>query len=214
MNATLRSRGVSGLLLPRVWCVLVFAALPGLGCAVLNHNLRAVEPGAFYRSGQMPAGTLARTLRRHGIRTVISLRGAAPGEDWFRDEQAACAAQGVAHHSLGWSKNALPDPESLHVFMDLCRESEAPVLVHCQGGVHRSGVASAIFVLLHDGSISDAREELGLFFGGAPIGRLLDLYEGSGLTFADWASREFPRIYERETGGASLPCPRVPCREV
>jgi len=205
MNTTLRSRGVSGLLPARVWCALAFAALAGSGCAVFNHNLRAVEPGAFYRSGQMPSGTLARTLCRHGIRTVISLRGAAPGEDWFRNEQAACAAQGVAHHSLGWSKSALPDPESLHVFMDLCRESEGPVLVHCQGGVHRSGVASAVFVLLHDGPISNARGELGLLFGDAPIGRLLDLYEGSGLSFADWASREYPGIYEKEAGGASLP---------
>jgi protein tyrosine phosphatase (PTP) superfamily phosphohydrolase (DUF442 family) len=194
MNGTRRLHSVPSSLLLRFWCVLALVALGGPGCALFNHNLRAVAPGAFYRSGQMPAGTLARTLRRHGIRTVISLRGAAPEEAWFQEEQAACAAQKVARHSLGWSKDALPDPESLRMFMDLCRDSEGPVLVHCQGGVHRSGVASAVYVLLHDGSMAEARQQLGLFFNDAPIGRLLDLYEDSDLTFTEWVEREYPRL--------------------
>ena len=195
MDESRRVRRATSTGLVRPWCVLALIVLGGgPGCVVFNHNMRAVESGAFYRSGQMPAGALGRTLRRHGIRTVISLRGAAPEEKWFREEHAACAEQGVAHHSLGWSKNDPPEPKSLRLFIDLCRESEGPILVHCQGGVHRSGVASAVYVLLHDGSMTEARQQLGLFFNDAPIGRLLDLYEGSDLTFTEWVEQEYPHL--------------------
>ena len=37
-------------------------------CAHLNGNLQTVEPGAYYRSGQMDATTLDITIRRHGSR--------------------------------------------------------------------------------------------------------------------------------------------------
>ena len=43
-------------------------------------NFGALEPGRVYRSGQMPAGDLAATVRGRRIRTVLNLRGVEPGQ--------------------------------------------------------------------------------------------------------------------------------------
>ena len=43
-------------------------------------------------------------------------------------------------------------------------------------------------------SVEDARKEFGLFFIDAPIGELLDLYDGS-KPFEKWAREDYPRIY-------------------
>ncbi|HIJ64490.1 MAG TPA: hypothetical protein HPP77_00960 [Candidatus Hydrogenedentes bacterium] len=171
-----------------------------LGCARLADNFRTVDDGSFYRSGQMPASRLARIIRKHNIRAVINLRGNQPGEEWYREEKAACDALGVAYMDLGWSMRRLPSPESLAQFIAWCSESDRPTLVHCQAGIHRAGVASACYVLLEGGSLDSAREELGLFFFDAPIGQVLDLYEGSPVPFREWVLTVYPELYGEFSG--------------
>ena len=167
-----------------------------LGCAHLADNFQVVEQGRFYRSGQMSDRELGAAFRKYDIRTVLNLRGVHPEEAWYRQEVAACAAGGVAHVDLAWSKNHLPEPASLARFVALCSQAETPILVHCQGGTHRTGVASACYVIDRGGSVDAARDQLGILFGNAPIGRLLDLYEGSALPFSQWVEEVYPGLYE------------------
>ncbi|MDX9975420.1 MAG: tyrosine-protein phosphatase [FCB group bacterium] len=163
-------------------------------CAVLD-NFRAVEAGQFYRSGQMESGALTRTLKAFDIRTVVNLRGVNPEERWYQEEIAACEKAGVTHHDLPWSKNRLPEPASLATFVDICETADRPILVHCQGGTHRSGAASACYVLLNGGSVEDARKQFGLFFNDAYVGTIIDLYDGSELGFAEWVRTVYPSVY-------------------
>lgn len=165
-------------------------------CVYLDHNFRAVEPGAFYRSGQMPDHRLGQFVNSHGIRTVVNLRGAWPGQDWYDEERALCAALGVAHHDLDWSMKTLPAPASLARLVEILESAERPVLVHCQGGTHRAAIASSTYRLLNGESLEDARGEIGLFFNDAPIGRLLDLYEEDGGDFRTWVVERYPGVYE------------------
>ncbi len=178
--------------IPILFLVLAYAAQ---GCTYLNANFRAVDDGRLYRSGQMHADALERRIEDHDIQTVISLRSASPDEAWYHDELAVCDALGVAHYSLGWSKNRLPTPESLQEFIRLLEESNGAVLAHCQGGVHRTSIAAAVYVLLRGGGIADARAQLAPGFDNAPIGRLLELYAGSEEPFADWAADTYPQLY-------------------
>lgn len=184
--------------------LLVFTALLGLlpGCALLN-NFHAVEAGQFYRSGQMEARTLTRTLEQYDILTVVNLRGVNPEESWYQEEVAACADAGVTHRDLPWSKNKLPEPESLAEFVSICETAERPILVHCQGGTHRSGAASACYVLLAGGTVEDARKQFGLFFDDAYIGTIVDLYEGSAMGFAEWVREVYPTVYATVPPSAS-----------
>ena len=66
-----------------------------IGWNQLTFNFAIPQPGRLYRSGQMHPGILAHTLRKHGIRTVVNLRGPNHREAWYRDELAATLAAGA-----------------------------------------------------------------------------------------------------------------------
>ncbi len=180
---------------PLRWFLSLMLPAAFTGCAHLNGNLQTVEPGAYYRSGQMDATTLDITIRRHGIKTVVNLRGESPHESWYRDERALCTSLGVAHHDLDWTMSRPPDPDSLQAFASLVRAAEKPLLVHCQGGVHRAAVAAACYRLLQGEAVQEVRDELGLFFNDAPIGQLLDLYQHSADPFDRWLAHDYPFQY-------------------
>jgi protein tyrosine/serine phosphatase len=166
---------------------------------LVHDNFRVVDPGRFYRSGQMSAARLERVIARYGVRTVINLRGAAPPEAWYREEVAVCHTLGVAHHDLAWSMDTLPDPDSLAQFVSWCEHAEKPILAHCQGGTHRGGVGAAVYLLTQGATVEEARLQFGPFFHNAPIGILLDLYatdeHDASLPFAEWLRTRYPAIY-------------------
>ena len=182
--------------LARAFTVLALLVGLGSGCLCVRANLRAVEPNAFYRSGQLSPAALQRIVKRRGIRTVINLRGATPHESWYREERDRCAALGIAHHDFSWSRGELPPPGSLAAYMHTLDAAERPVLVHCNGGTHRAAVAAACHLLSQGAPIEQAREQLGLFFNDAPIGGLLDLYEGSPMAFRAWVTEVYPSRYK------------------
>ena len=157
------------------------------------------ENGHAARELLLPAAYLKHVITRYSVRTVINLRGPAPNEAWYRGEVATCQALGVTHHDLAWMMSALPPPDSLAQFVAWCEHAEKPILVHCQGGVHRSGVGAAVYLLMTGATVEEARTQFGLFFNNAPIGKLLDLYEtdehGAGLPFAEWVRTRYPAIY-------------------
>ena len=168
-------------------------AMPG--CAYLNGNFRAVEEGRLYRSGQLNPAALERRIEEHSIREVVSLRNPDPGEWWYVMEIRVCEDLGVTRYDIPWSMRRLPEPQSLERLIGIFMRAAGPQLVHCQGGVHRSAVASAIYLLLHGASLEQARGQLGLFFNDAPIGQLLDLYEGSEKPFRQWVVEDYPHLY-------------------
>jgi len=160
-----------------------------------GHNWRTVEKGAFYGSRQMSGRAFDATFKKRGIRTVLNMRGHNPGSPWYDEEVAACQKMGVKLENFSWSKNSLPEPESLKRFVEVIETGEKPFLAHCQGGTHRTGVAAACYVLLKGGSTADARKQFGPMFNDAPIGQLIDLYEGSTMPFAQWVREVYPGRY-------------------
>jgi len=169
-------------------------------CIHLNGNFQTVEPDRLYRSGQLHPEAFARRMDEFGIRRVITLRAADPNGEWYHAEAAICDARGADFYALGWSMERLPEPASLMQYLHLLKTAPGPILVHCHGGVHRAAIASAVYVLAHGGTIEDARAQIGPGFRGAPIGRLLELYEASsGAPFEEWVRDEYPALYARET---------------
>lgn len=192
--------------------------LVGLAAALLTgpaiyyfpmYNFRTVEEGSFYGSRQMGGRALESAIEERGIRTVINLRGENPGSDWYDEEAAACARAGVTLVNLGWSQGSLPEPASLARFVEVVESGEGPFLAHCAGGTHRTGVAAAVYLLLKGESVETARKQFRLGFNDAPIGQLLDLYEGSPLPFKQWVMEVYPRVYAeskaKQSGGAIEP---------
>jgi protein tyrosine phosphatase (PTP) superfamily phosphohydrolase (DUF442 family) len=162
----------------------------------VNHNWRTVEEGVLYGSRQMSGPALERTFAEHGIHTVVNLRSANPGSDWYDEQAATCEANGVRMVDISWSSRQLPSPDSLLEYLDLLDEGAGPILVHCAGGTHRTGVAAAAYLLHHGATPERAREEFKIGFNDAAIGELVTLYERSQLPFRDWVEQIYPAVYE------------------
>lgn len=154
--------------------ILIVLALPGalglwIAAVRITGNFHVVVKGAFYRSAQLSPDQLAETIKEYGIRTVINLRGANPGHKWYEQEIATCRRLHVVHVDLSMSADKEPDPEMISRLIVYMRESPKPILVHCDGGADRSGLASALYLLVvrHE-KTSEASAELSIWYGHVP----------------------------------------------
>src|SRR5437868_1776456 len=130
----------------------VVGSLLSIAVMLLNlfvgNNLHTVVSGQIYRASQMSGRALERTIQRLGIRTVINLRGPCPDMDWYRDECQATHRQGISQEDLPFSAGHLPPVPEIHQFVEVLDRTEYPILFHCYRGVDRTGLASALALLL------------------------------------------------------------------
>jgi len=111
-----------------------------------TNNFHAVIEGEVYRAGQMSSNDLARCIRRHGIRSVINLRGEHPREAWYRDEREAARALNVAYRSLALSARHPASRAEMQTLDKWFVQLPKPILIHCDGGADRTAMASAIYL--------------------------------------------------------------------
>ena len=158
------------LLVAALMPVLIAALMGGwAGLLQLNGNIHTVEPGVLYRSAQLDGPALEALIRRDRIATVLNLRGAAPGSLWYEREVAATAAAGAGHLDLGLSANRQPDGNTLAQLIEILRTAPKPLLIHCNSGADRSGLAAALFELLDaHKSPREAAEQLSFRYGHFP----------------------------------------------
>jgi protein tyrosine/serine phosphatase len=151
---------------------LVLVASPPLGWVAflqLTGNVHTVEPHLLYRSAQLSADDLEALVRREGIVTVLNLRGAAPGEPWYVEELRATAAAGAQHLDLAMSANQQPDEKALQRLIEILHTAPKPLLVHCNKGADRAGLAAAIYELLDaNKSPAEAARQLSFRYGHFP----------------------------------------------
>lgn len=171
-----------------------------------NGLLRLVLPNrhrvaaGVWRSGQ-PNPWQLRAFARAGGRTVVSLRagryfGALPLEI------EASARLGLAFHVAPLRARGLPKPEQIVAFDALLRQVERPVLMHCNSGCDRTGLAAALYLMLIEGcDVARARRQLSLRYGHrqrSPAGILdafLEAYQRDAAArpqgLLDWATTRY-----------------------
>src|SRR5262245_54910481 len=149
-------------------------AVAGLALAVALHwghiflfgNFREVVPGQVYRTGQLSECRLEEVIRRHGIRTVLNLRGPCPSAGWYQAEAAAAARGGASLEDVPLSATRLPSMAGIRQLVEALDRSEYPVLIHCHQGADRTGLAVAAYFLLRtEAPLAEGRRHLGLATG-------------------------------------------------
>ena len=160
-----------------------------------------VVPGRLYRSGHPTPRQITAAIRRHGIRTVINLRGRTHnGADALMRE--ACARLGVTFIDAGFGSREAPYRDRVLRLAETFTGMQEPALVHCKSGADRAGIASAIFLLVHGASVQDAMRQLSLRFGHVRQSKtgVLDAFlwqyarEGeSRKPFLDWVRDDYDR---------------------
>ncbi len=132
-------------------------------------NFHSVADGVLYRSAQLSKSELKAVVRQYGIRSVLNLRGAHPGERWYDDELAAAGESGVAHYDYALSAKRFVTGRQVAEILDIVRRAPKPLLVHCKSGADRAGLVSALYRYAEGGaSVDDADRQLSLVYGHFP----------------------------------------------
>lgn len=161
----------------------VLAALGAIGilggaCAAyagflqVTGNFHSVIDGQIYRSAQPTSAELASYIQRHGIKTVINLRGTHPGSAWYDDEVTTAESLGVRHIDFGMSARKAVSPEKAQRLVELMASAPKPILIHCLSGSDRSGLAAALYVRKIAGlDEAQADGQLSFYYGhvGIPV---------------------------------------------
>jgi protein tyrosine/serine phosphatase len=129
------------------------------GCGVTMVVDRAADgTPILVRSPQPDEDDLRALAEEHGVRTVVNLRGEPdPETGWFQEERRGVEAIGARWVQLRVSGGAAPEPATVGAFCDLIEDpANWPVLVHCQGGVHRTGLLGALYRIQYQGWSAEA----------------------------------------------------------
>jgi protein tyrosine phosphatase (PTP) superfamily phosphohydrolase (DUF442 family) len=149
---------------------------------LFHGNFHTVIPNEVYRSAQLSPEALKRRIKEFGLRSVINLRTNEKTRSWLKGEQEVSDVHGVDLHLIRLSV-FMPPRGTLQELVRLLNTAKRPLLLHCEMGVERSGIASAISVLLSGKTIAEARKQFSLAYGFVPLickpdlPKVLDGYE-------------------------------------
>lgn len=156
-------------------------------------NYHTVLQGELYRSGQMGVKRLLAHAARDPLATVINLR---PETDqaWHTAERAACTSAGIAYIDFPLAGDRAPTPEAMSALVEIMRTAPRPLLIHCEHGADRTGLAVALYLRSLSGRpVSEARRALSIRYGHTP-------YLGMGCfdrAFAEYCLTEDGRAAQR-----------------
>ena len=140
------------------------------GMIQIDGNLHEVVPNEFYRSAQLSPDQLNRAIARYNIKSVINLRGENPDTKWYQRELATTTQAGITHIDFRMSAKRMLPEDKAHELIEVMRNAPKPILIHCQAGADRTGLASALYIgAIKHGDELDAKLQLSPLYGHLPI---------------------------------------------
>jgi protein tyrosine/serine phosphatase len=125
-----------------------------------------VQPGQFYRAARMSPATLAETIDRYGIKSILNLEGSRPEQRWYQDETALSNRLNVVHYDYRLSATRFVTSDQVDDLVAIIRKAPKPLLVHCKNGADRTGLISALYrEKILGADKTDAYAQLSLKFG-------------------------------------------------
>jgi protein tyrosine/serine phosphatase len=148
-----------------------------LGYLSLSGNFHPVLAGEVYRSAQVSKDDIADYQGTYGIRSILNLRGAAPGEAWYDEEVATSAALGLTHVDFAMNASVQLNEAEAGRLIAVMRGMPKPLLVHCRHGSDRTGLAMSLYLAAISGADEETAEgQLSLWFGHFAVPVLSDAW--------------------------------------
>lgn len=133
------------------WTIGLHLALVSLVITYVTHlivtqNFHVVVPGAVYRSAQPSAAELVEYHDRLGLRSVVNLRGVNAEAAWYRDEVEVTKRLGIELINFEMSAKRHVSPERARELIQVLARAPKPMLIHCNGGADRTGLAASLYL--------------------------------------------------------------------
>lgn len=110
-----------------------------------HHNFGEVVPGKLYRSGEPDIEDLREWRDEYGIQTVVDLRILSPTA-LEKERKLVVLVAGLKYVNIPMDDHAHAPVGAVDQFLDIMNTKAAlPVLVHCEGGRHRTGYMVAAY---------------------------------------------------------------------
>ena len=110
-------------------------------------NFHTVQKDALYRCKQLPAYRLKKYVKKNNIKTIINLRGKNKDKKWWQEEKQLTQELGLNYHNIPMNSRRLSKRNELVELLYLYKIAPKPILIHCLGGIDRTGEAAALWVL-------------------------------------------------------------------
>ena len=204
-----------------------FAIVAWSAYQVWLHKVHTVIPDQVYRSAQLSPPLLAHYLKTKGIKSVINLRGSQPRTKWYRQEVALTEQMDVNHYDISLPSHTIPNKEKLQLLVYTLIHAPKPILVHCLGGADRTGLASAVALILdNNATLQQSKHQISalhLVFSPTSVGKLVFPYYHTWLVknhlphnrenFLKWVCSEHPFNHQAPPAKANevknLLCPHL-----
>ena len=115
--------------------------------AVYAHFILTVHPvmgNTIYRSAQLSERRLQKNIKKYKFKSIINLRGKDKEEKWYQRESKIAKKNNISLYDVRLSAYKLPISSELDTLIDTLKTAKKPLLLHCQAGSDRSGLASAL----------------------------------------------------------------------
>lgn len=172
------------------------------------NNFHTVKENKLYRSAELSETELRRIISDYGIKNVIDLR--LGGENIKKKKYSESAVVKEMNANYFWVPLAgkhTRQKVGIKRYIELIKDIEGPVLIHCESGTHRSGVASAIWLMTKENEAPELASkqlsnEYGFFLTERRVKSVLsstktidniiwnylEAYNRSGVDFISWTN--------------------------
>lgn len=118
--------------------------------AVTPKRFGVVQAGRLYRCGDITPTELEAVVKRHGIRSVLSLLNASAPETVA--ERDVAARLGVRWFNVPLTGDGASTPEDREAIKRIALDdANGPLLVHCSAGTNRTGLACGLYRIHRQG---------------------------------------------------------------